>query len=95
VVRSFINLVIDDEGNVIGSDSKKVTVHGGEDDDTIDVKGEANSTEKNNLKEFSVKGEDPDYVVNALVDVGKCIPFRGSIHSTFLRFLLSLKHALC
>lgn len=69
VVRSFIALVVDEcTGDILGSDSKKVTARGedGIDDFSIAAGGRDDATtgkKPNNIT------DDPDYVVNSLVDI--------------------------
>lgn len=74
VVRSFIALVIDANGEILGSDSKKVTAFGGDDEDNFEVKREAPKNENEPDQElFKSRGEDPDYVVNSLVSSSCCL----------------------
>jgi hypothetical protein len=58
VVRSFVYLELEVDGNTTSPDLEDVGLTGGEDDDLMDVLGD-----------FSTKSEDPDYVVNSLVDI--------------------------
>lgn len=68
MVRSFIALVIEN-GEIVGSDSKGVKATGGDDDDNFDIKAGGQNSEMTEAEPFKVKGEDPDYVVNSLVDI--------------------------
>ena len=58
VVRSFIALEIDCEGNEVDPDLGDLALAGGDDSDFVEVLGD-----------FSTKEEDPDYVINSLVDI--------------------------
>jgi hypothetical protein len=59
VVRSFVYLEIDDdEGNTSKPDLEKVKLGGGKDNDLLDVLGD-----------FSDEDDNPDYLVNSLVDI--------------------------
>lgn len=71
VVRSFIALVVDEcTGDVLGSDSEEITMKGGDGIDEFDIGGEPEENDGFEEKElFTPKGEDPDYVVNSLVDI--------------------------
>lgn len=66
VVRSFIALVVDCTGKILGSDSEKVTARG--EDGVDDFRIAAAGGRKNKTAgENPING--PDYVVNSLVDV--------------------------
>jgi hypothetical protein len=70
VVRSFVNLPIAEDGTILPADSKKVTLLGGDDNDKFDLSGSLladNSTEQED--DSSPRREDPDYLINSLVDV--------------------------
>lgn len=91
VVRSFIALVIDVNGEILGSDSKKVTAFGGDDEDNFEVQREAPKNENEPDQElFKSRGEDPDYVVNSLVSSSCCLQ-----PSIVLRFLCLRECTLC
>lgn len=58
VVRSFVHLEYEDGDKTTAPDLEDLGVNAGEDDDLMDIKGD-----------FSAKEDDPDYVVNSLVDI--------------------------
>lgn len=64
VVRSFIALVIAEDGTVLGSDSKKVTAIGGDDNDKFDIKGEGNNSTENGLT-----GTTPNVIFDFIIEV--------------------------
>jgi len=64
VVRSFIALVIDTDGNVLGSDSAQVELGGGDGTDEFKISANTTTNETETAPElFDAKEEDPDYVV--------------------------------
>ena len=68
VVRSFAALVIDETGNVTNSsNTESVNLLGGDDTDYFEI--EEALEEEDEEDEFSSKSEDPEYVVNSLVDI--------------------------
>jgi hypothetical protein len=58
VVRSFIALEINEDGSTSNPDLGDLGIFGADGDDQVEVKGD-----------FSTKQDDPDYVVNSLVDI--------------------------
>ena len=68
VVRSFAALVIDETGNVTNSsNTESINLGGGDDTDYFEI--EEALEEEDEEDEFSSKSEDPEYVVNSLVDI--------------------------
>lgn len=57
----FLALVVDCNGTVLGSDSKKVTVKGEDGDDEYDIKGDGRNNETLEVDNYSLKEDDPDY----------------------------------
>ncbi len=58
VVRSFIALEIDEDGSTSNPELGDLGIYGEDGDDLVQVLGD-----------FSTKQDDPDYVVNSLVDI--------------------------
>jgi hypothetical protein len=70
VVRSFVNLPIAGNGTILPADVAGVRCFGGDDDDAFDVNSRLleNATDVT-IEDFDVKEDDPDYLINSLVDV--------------------------
>ena len=69
VVRSFVNLVVAANGTLLAPDVGKIKLTGADDNDVFDVSTDAQMGDSEEEEFFSTKGDDPDYVVNSLVDI--------------------------
>ena len=68
VVRSFVNLPIAENGTIMPPDVAGIKMAGGLDNDRFDVTG-AERAGNVTVENFSAKEEDPDYLINSLVDI--------------------------
>jgi hypothetical protein len=70
IVRSFMALLIDPQsGEALGRDSKGIRAVGGNDNDSFDIKAKGKESGPSEIEAYRIKEQDPNYVVNSLVDV--------------------------
>jgi hypothetical protein len=64
-----VNLPISGNGTVLPADVEKVTIGGGDGNDGVNVGKSLTGDNTTETENFSARGENPDYLINSLVDV--------------------------